>query len=43
MAGALRSGGTGCCTEERRHEVVRDGAQAGTGDLMAINNSEMVS
>ena len=32
IAGALSSGDVGCSTEEYRYGMVKDGAQAGTGD-----------
>lgn len=38
----MRGGNVGQGTEERRHRVTRDRAQAGTRDPMAINNSPMV-
>lgn len=40
----MRSGDTGCSIEACRVGwVVRDGAQAGTGDPTAINSSIMIS
>lgn len=39
----MRSGDAGCGPEMCRHGVREDGAWAGTGDLMAINNSSMGS
>ena len=42
-AEALRSGDTGCVVGKYRNGMVRDGAEAGTGDLMAINNLPVVS
>lgn len=40
---ALRGGGTGRGEEERRHGMVTEGAQAGTGDPLVINNPPMAS
>jgi len=42
MAGVCEVGTRDASVEEHRHEAIRDRAQAGTGDLMAVNNSGMV-
>lgn len=39
----LRSGDRECSVQDNRHEMVRDGAQADTRDLMAKNNSPVIS
>ena len=38
----MRGGDTGGGVEERRHGVTAQGAQAGTGDHTAIDNSTKV-
>lgn len=43
VGATLRSGDAGCGPEMCRHGVREDGAWAGTGGLMAINNSSMGS
>ena len=42
-AEVLRSRDTGCSAEEHGQGVIRDGAQAVTGDPLAKNSSPMVS
>lgn len=38
MSGALRSGDRGCSVGECRHGMIKGGAQAGTGSLLATSN-----